>query len=113
MGEDQGTMDATDRGLRFAVRAYFATMGVAVLITVFALLFVVDTSSCGSVSRAFPLLVGAIAVLFLVSVAVVGVGAHKVIQDVSRRWGMVVLYAIILLASCFFLSCGLMVLLNC
>ena len=60
---------------QLVIRAYLVTMGVTVLITLLTILFLVDTHSCRSVTRALAGLGGTTAVVFLASVAVVGVGA--------------------------------------
>ena len=93
--------------------AYLATMGVTILITLLTIIFLVDTHSCSSVSRALGVLEGTTAVLFLASVAVVVVGVGKVIPGVAARLEMVGAYAVMMLASYVVTTCGLMMLFNC
>jgi hypothetical protein len=52
-------------------------------------------------------------VVFLASVAVVGVGAWKVIAGVAARLALVLAYGVMMLASYFVITCGLMVVFNC
>ena len=98
---------------QLVIRAYLLTMGVTVLITVLTIIFLVDTHNCGSVERGLMVLGGTTAVLFLASVAVVGVGAWRVIPGVAARLAIVVVYGVIMLASYVVVTCGLMVVFNC
>lgn len=106
-------MNTGANAMQLVVRAYLVTMGVTVLITLLTIIFLVDTHSCSSVSRALAVLGGTTAVVFLASVAVVGVRAWKVIPVVADRLGTVVVYGVMMLASYVVMTCGLMVLFNC
>jgi hypothetical protein len=88
-------------------------MGVTVFITLLAIILLVDTHSCSSMSRALSVLGGTTAVVFLASVAVVGVGAWRVIPGVAARLAIVLVYGVIMLASYVVVTCGLMVVFNC
>ena len=101
------------KGLQLVVRAYLVTMAVTVLITLLAIIALVDTTNCGSVGRALAVLAGTTAVVFLASVAVVGVGVWKAIPGVAERLAIVVGYGAMMLASFVVISCGLMVVFNC
>jgi hypothetical protein len=76
-------------------------------------IFLMDPSNCGAVSRALSLLGGTIAVVFLASVVVVGVVAWKIIPGIAGRLAIVVAYGVLLLASYVVMACGLMVAFNC
>jgi hypothetical protein len=106
-------MNTGAKGLRLVIRAYLVTMGVTVLITLLTIIIMVDTHSCSSVSRGLAVLGGTTAVVFLASVAVVGVRAWKAIPDTADRLGTVVVYVLMVLASFVVITCGLMVVFNC
>jgi hypothetical protein len=95
------------------VRAYLVSLGLAVLITVLTTLLLVDAGDCGSVERGLAVMGGTTAVVFLASVAVVGVGVWKAIPGVAERLAIVVGYGAMVLASFVVISCGLMVVFNC
>jgi hypothetical protein len=98
---------------QLVVSAYLVTMGVTVLITLVTTIFLVDGSDCRSVERGLAVMGGTTAVLFLASVAVVGVGVWKAIPGVAERLAIVVGYGAMMLASFVVISCGLMVVFNC
>jgi hypothetical protein len=98
---------------QLVIRAYLLTMGVTVLITVLTIIFLVDTHNCGSVERGLMVLGGTTAVLFLASVAVVGVRAWKAVPGIAERLTVVVGYGAMMLASYVVIACGLMVVFNC
>jgi hypothetical protein len=106
-------MDTRAKGLRLAIRGYLVTMGVTVLITLLTLLLLVDTHSCSSVTRALALLAGTTALVFLVSVALVGVRAWQVVPGTSDRVAIVFVYGVLMLVSYVVITCGLMVVFNC
>ena len=112
MGES-AKVDIGAKGLQLVIRAYLVTMGVTVLITLLTIIILVDTHSCSSVGRALVVLAGTTAAVFLTSVAVVGVGAWKVIPGVADRLVILVVYGVMMLASYVVFTCGLMVLFNC
>jgi hypothetical protein len=98
---------------QLVIRAYLVTMGVTVLITLLTIILLVDTRNCGSVERGLLVVGGTTAVLFLASVAVVGVGVWRAIPGVAERLAIVVGYGAMMLASFVVLTCGLMVVFNC
>ena len=98
---------------QLVIRAYLVTMGVTVVITLLTIVFLVDTHNCSSVSRALAVLAGTTAVVFLASVAVVGVGVWKAIPTVAERLAIVIGYGVMMLASYGVITCGLMVAFNC
>jgi len=112
MGEPTKT-DTGAKWRRLVIRAYLVTMGVTVLITLLTIIFLVDTNSCSSVSRALAVLGGTTALVFLASVAVVGVGVWKAIPGVAERVAIVVGYGVMMLASFVVITCGLMMVFNC
>jgi hypothetical protein len=88
-------------------------MGVAALIIALAIMIFIDTTNCGAVSRALPVLWGAIAALFIASGVVVRNIAWKVIPGVAERLAVVVIYGVAMLASYVVIAFGLMVAFNC
>jgi hypothetical protein len=88
-------------------------MGVTVLLTLFSIIFLVDTRSCSSLSRALAVLAATTAAVFLASVAVVGVGVWKSIAGVAERLAIFVGYGVTMLASYVVFTCGLMVDFDC
>jgi hypothetical protein len=98
---------------QLVIRAYLITMGLTVLISLLTAIFLVDSSDCRSVERGLAVMGGTTAVLFLASVAVVGVGVWKAIPGVAERLAILVGYGVMMLASFVVISCGLMVVFNC
>jgi hypothetical protein len=98
---------------RTVVRAYLVSLGLAVLITVFTTLLLVDTTDCRSVERGLLVMNATTAVVFLASVVVVGVRVWKDMPGAAERWGIVVGYGAMLIATFVVLACGLMVVFNC
>jgi hypothetical protein len=112
VGEDANT-NAQAQSLRLVTRAYLTTMGATVLIALLTILLLVDTHSCSSVSRGLAALGGTTAVVFLASIALVGVRAWKVLPGTSDRLASVVVYGVLMLVSWVVFTCGLMVVFNC
>jgi hypothetical protein len=98
---------------KVVVRAYLVSLGLALLITVLTIIFLVDGSDCRSVERGLAVMGGTTAVLFLASVVVVGARVWKAIPGVAERLAIVVGYGAMMLASFVVISCGLMVVFNC
>lgn len=112
MGESMQTKSGA-KWQPLVIRAYLVTMGVTVLITLLTALFLVDTHNCGSVERGLMVIGGTTAVLFLASVAVVGVGTWKVVPTFAERMAVVVAYGAMMVVSFVVMTCGLMVVFNC
>lgn len=112
MGESTETKPGA-KWQQLVIRTYLATMGGTVLITLLTIIFLVDTHKCSSVSRALAVLGATTAVVFLASVAVVGVGVWKAIPTLAERLPIVVGYGGLMLASYVVVTCGLMVVFNC
>jgi len=98
---------------RVVVRAYLVSLGLAVLITVLVPILLMDTTDCGSVERGLLVMGATTAVVFLASVVVVGVRVWKDMPGAVERWGIVVGYGAMLLATFVVITCGLMVVFNC
>lgn len=98
---------------RLVIRAYLVTMGLTALITLLAILLLVDTHSCSSVTRGLMVLAATTGVVFLASIAVVGVGVWKAIPGIAERFAIVVGYGATMLASYVVVTCGLMLVFNC
>jgi hypothetical protein len=98
---------------RLIIRAYLVTMGVTVLITLFIAVFLVDTRTCSSVERGLMWMGGTTAMLFLASVAVVGVRVWKSVPPIPERLGVVVGYGAMVVVSFVIINCGLLVVFNC
>ena len=111
--EEPTNMDGGAQVRQLLLRAYVVTIGLAVLINLLTIILLVDTTNCGSVSRGLGVMDVTTAVVFLASVAVVGVRARKVVPDLGRRWALVGMYALFLLANFVIMACGLMVVFNC
>ena len=106
-------MNTGSRWVRLIVVAYIVAVGVACFIISFASMVFIDTTKCGAVGRALPVLLITIAVVFLISVVVVGVKARKIIPGVAGRRGIVAVYGVAMLASFVVIAFGLMVAFNC
>ena len=106
-------MNTGDRGLRLVAGGCVVTMVVTVLIIALAIIIFIDTTSCGAVSRALPVLWGTIAVVFIASGIVVRNKAWKIISDKSGRLTVMAVYGVVLLASYIFIAFVLMVAFNC
>ena len=105
-------MSGGAKGVLLGVGAYVATIAVAAF-TSLAIMMLMKPYSCSEMGRALLVLWGTIAAVFLASVAVVGVGAWKIIAAVAARWAIVILYGAVMLASYIAIAFGLMVGFNC
>ena len=76
-------MNTGAKGVGLVVVASGITMGVTALILTLAVLFFIDTTNCGAISRALPVLLGMMALVFLSSVLGVGGVAWKIITSIS------------------------------
>ena len=107
-------MNTRAKGVLLVVGAYFATMAISVFIIAIAFIIILMGSySCNAISQAMLVLWGTIAVVFLASVAVVGVVAWKMVESVAGRLAIVAVYGVLLLASFVVIAFGLMVVFNC
>ena len=106
-------MNAPARGVLLVVGACMVTVCLACSIITFASMVFIDTTKCGAVSRAMPVLLIMTAVVLLASVVVVGVKARKIISDVAGCLAVVAVYAVVMLASFVIIAFGLLVAFNC
>lgn len=106
-------MNAPARGVLLVVGACMVTICLACSIITFASMVFIDTTKCGAVSRALPVLWITIAVVFLTSVVVVGVKARKIIPGVAGRRAIVAVYGVVMLVSYVVIAFLLMVAFNC
>ena len=106
-------MNTSSRVVRLTGIAYIVAIGAACLFITFASMVFIDTTKCGAVSRALPVLWITIAVVFLASVVVVGVKARKIIPGVAGRRAIVAVYGVVMLASFVVIAFGLLVAFNC
>ena len=98
---------------KVVVRAYLASLGLAVLVIVLTTLLM-DTSDCyGSVQRGLLVMFATMVVVLPASVVVVGVRVWKAIPTLAERLAIVVGYGAMLLATFVVITCGLMVVFNC
>ena len=111
--ETSSKMDARVKGVLLVVSAYIVTMGIAICIIAFTMISLAETHSCSTMSRALLTLWIIIAVLFLISIAVVGLVARKVIPSRSGCQAPVVGQGVLMLASFLCVAFGLMVAFNC
>ena len=105
-------MSSDAKGVLFAVGAYVATMGVAIL-TSRAIMILMAPHGCSDMGRALLVLWGTIAAVFLASVVVVGVVAWKIVAGATGRLAIVAVYGVVMLASFVVIAFGLMVAFNC
>jgi hypothetical protein len=106
-------MNTDSRWVRLVVVACMVTICLACSIITFASMVFIDTTKCGAVSRALPVLWITIAVVFLASVVVVGVKARKIIPVVAGRRAIVAVYGVVMLVSYVVIAFLLMVAFNC
>ena len=107
-------MNASGKGVILAVVAYIVTMGVAIFIVAFGIMFVLILSlSCSAMGRALLTLWATIAIVCMASIAFVIVEVRKYVPDRTGRTTIVVAYGAAMLASYVFVAFGLMVLFNC
>jgi hypothetical protein len=101
------------KGALLVVCTYIVTFGVTICIIALAIATFIDTTSCGSVSRALPVLWGTIAVVFLAGVIVVGILTWKIIPSLVGRLVVMAVYGMAMLVSYVGIAFGLMVAFNC
>jgi hypothetical protein len=111
--DTSNNMNTGAKGILLVIGAYIVTFGVAICIIVLAIAIFIDTTNCGAMSRALPVLWGTIAAVFLTSVVVVGIVAWKVISDIAGRLVVMAVYGVAMLVSCVGIAFGLMVAFNC
>jgi hypothetical protein len=95
------------------VGAYIVTLMLAILVIVLAIMIFIDTTKCSAVSKAFPVLLGTIAVVFLASLVFVRGLAWKNIPSVVGRWAIMVVYGVVLFVSYIVIAFVLLVAFNC
>ena len=100
------------KAIVLAIGAYIITLIVAALAALIVMT-VMNPQGCSDLSRALLMLWGMIAVLFLTSVAVVGVAAWKTVLGNAGRFALLAGYGAALLVSYVVIALGLMVALNC
>jgi hypothetical protein len=105
-------MKAVIKGALLVVGGYMITMGVTVVAS-FVTMLLIDPHDCSGYGRAIGGLWGMLAVMFLASVAVVGVVAWKIIPGVVGRLVIVATHGAATLASYVIIAFGLMVIFNC
>lgn len=101
------------KGILLVVGAYIVTMVVTTLLIVGSVTFNINTNRCSALSQALPVLWGAIALVFLISVVVVGVVTWKAIASAAGRLAIMVVYAVMMLVSFIGFAFGLLVAFNC
>jgi len=106
-------MDARVKGILLVVGTYVVTLGIAICIISLAIMSLADTHSCSTMGRALVTLWITIAVVFLASVFVVGIGAWKVTPNSAGRLAIVAAHGAALMASYFCFAFGLLVAFNC
>jgi hypothetical protein len=101
------------KGVLFGIGSCFVTLMMAILITGLTTTVFIDTTKCSSMSRALPVLWGAIAGVFLASVVAVRVFSRKIVQSTTNRRIFVAVYGVVMLVSYILLAFVLLVLFNC
>ena len=100
------------KGVLLVFVSYIVTAGMAVIIAIAAMILL-DTTNCGAVSRALPVLLIMIAAVFLASVIGVGVLARKITPGAVGRLAIVVVYGATMLVSFVIIAFILMMAFNC
>jgi hypothetical protein len=104
--------NSTLKGILVFAGLYIATlMGTAV--TSFIAMLALDPQNCSDYGDTLLVLWGVMALLFVVSTAVVGVWAWKTITNLAGRLGVVVGYALLMLATFGVCAFGLLIGFNC
>jgi hypothetical protein len=105
-------MNTGVKGILLVVGAYAVTLVVCACTTLTTTAFT-DTTNCGAVSRALGVMFVTMGALFLASVAIVGIVARKMVGHVAGCLAIVILYAVVMVASYVVVAFGLMVAFNC
>ena len=105
--------DPRIKGVLLIIGAYVVTIGIVICIISFAIMSLSETHSCSVMTRALATLLITMAVVFLISIAVVGVVARKVFPNRIGCLATVGAYGLAMLASFIFFAFGLMVAFNC
>ena len=106
-------LNAGIKGVLLVIGAYIVTFGVAICNIALAVATFIDTTNCGAVSRAMPVLWGTIALVFLVSVIVVGAVAWKIVPGTAGRLLIVAVYGVAMLVTYVIIAFGMLVAFNC
>jgi len=106
-------MNTCTKGVLLVIGAYIVTFGITICIIVLAVATFIDTTSCGAVSRALPVLWGTVAVVFLASVIAVGILAWKIIPSLAGRLVVMAVYGVAMLVGYVGIAFGLLVAFNC
>ena len=106
-------MNAGIKGVLLVIGAYIVTFGAAICNIALAVAAFIDTTNCGAVSRAMPVLWGTVALVFLVSVIVVGAVAWKIFPGTAGRLVTVAVYGMSMLVTYVGIAFGLLVAFNC
>lgn len=106
-------MDAPTKGVLLFVGAFIITIGLACCIITFAIMLLMDTTSCSTMARALAVLLITIAVVFITSVVVAGIVARKITQSTPGCVALLVAHGAALLASYLVIGFGLLVAFNC
>ena len=111
--EKSKKMDPRLWGVLLVIGAYVVTIGIIICIISFAIMSLSETHSCSVMTRALATLLITMAVVFLISIAVVGVVARKVFPNRIGCLATVGAYGLAMLASFIFFAFGMMVAFNC
>ena len=107
-------MSPVFKGILLLVGSYVVTMAAVVLVIVLAItILMVGSPDCSVMNWALVALWVTIAVLLFASVAVLRIGARKVIPSIAGRRAVVILYGVVLLASYVVIAFGLLVAFEC
>lgn len=108
-------MSAGAKSLTVIVGTYVVTIGLAVLISVFAIviLILMGVTHCTTMIQALVGLWVILAAVFLTSVVVVGLVARKIYPGFGGRLAVLAVYGVAMLVSYACFAFGLMVAFNC
>ena len=107
-------MNPAAKGVLLVVGSYVVTVGMAAIIIALAVMILLNTvASCGTVTRALPVLLITIAAIFFTSAFVVRGVARKITPNSAGCLAIVGVYGVAMLVSYVFIAFGLLVLFNC
>ena len=106
-------MKTAFKGILLAVGAYVVTIAAAAFIILLTIITLTEPYNCSTMNRAVVILWVVVAVLFVASVAVVGIVARKIIPSGAGRLAVVVIHGMVMLASYVVLAFGLLVAFEC
>lgn len=106
-------LNANAKGFVLVLGGFVGTIGIALFIDIFSILFLIDTTNCGKVSDALGVLLILHAVLFLTSLIFARILGWRIYTNLPGRLAILGVYAASMFAGFILISFGLLVILNC